>query len=51
VSVFVAVGAFELYSNAYAIPGPEFPVPTAPVWLNMARYVRFLSILLFEIPH
>lgn len=40
VSVFVAVGAYELYSNAYAIPGPEFPVPTAPVWLNMARFVN-----------
>jgi uncharacterized oligopeptide transporter (OPT) family protein len=25
-SVFVAVGAFELYSNAYEIPGPEFQV-------------------------
>jgi len=39
-SVFVAVGAFELYSNSYEIPGPEFQVPTAPVWLNMARFVN-----------
>lgn len=25
-SVFVAVGAYMLYSNSYEIPGPEFQV-------------------------
>jgi len=39
-SVFVATGAYLLYSNSYDIPGPEFQVPTAPVWLNMARFVN-----------
>ena len=39
-SIFVAVLAYMLYSNSYEIPGPEFQVPTAPVWLNMARFVN-----------
>lgn len=30
-SVFVSVAAYELYSNAYEIPSPTFPVPTAGV--------------------
>lgn len=40
VSVFVATGAYKLYTTVYQIPGPEFPVPTAHVWLDMSRLVN-----------
>ncbi|KAJ2851001.1 OPT super [Coemansia brasiliensis] len=39
-SVFITAGAYLLYSKVYAIPGPQFPVPTAQVWLDMARLVN-----------
>ncbi|KAJ1912563.1 OPT super [Tieghemiomyces parasiticus] len=39
-SVFVSVGAYVLYTSTYAIPGPEFKVPTAHVWLDMSRLVN-----------
>ncbi|ORZ25608.1 OPT oligopeptide transporter protein-domain-containing protein [Absidia repens] len=39
-SVFVASGAYILYRTVYTIPGPEFPVPTAQVWLDMSRLVN-----------
>ncbi|KAJ2349377.1 OPT super [Coemansia erecta] len=39
-SVFVTAGAYLLYSRVYEIPGPQFPVPTAQVWLDMARLVN-----------
>lgn len=39
-SSFVATGAYLLYSTVYTIPGPEFPVPTAQVWLDMSRLVN-----------
>jgi uncharacterized oligopeptide transporter (OPT) family protein len=29
-----------LYRTVYSIPGPEFPVPTAQVWLDMSRLVN-----------
>ncbi len=29
--------AWELYNSAYTIPGPEFAVPSARLWLNMAK--------------
>lgn len=35
-----AVGAWLLYSSAYEIPGPEFPAPTAMIWLDMAGAVN-----------
>lgn len=44
VSVFVTTTAFTLYSRAYAIPGPNFPAPTAYVWLNLARLLRSSSL-------
>jgi uncharacterized oligopeptide transporter (OPT) family protein len=44
VSVFVTTTAFALYSRAYAIPGPNFPAPTAYVWLNLARLLRSSSL-------
>lgn len=39
-SSFVATGAYLLYTSVYIIPGPEFPVPTAQVWLDMSRLVN-----------
>ncbi|KAI8080101.1 OPT oligopeptide transporter protein-domain-containing protein [Gilbertella persicaria] len=39
-SVFIASGAYMLYRTVYSIPGPEFPVPTAQVWLDMSRLVN-----------
>ncbi|KAI9472431.1 MAG: OPT oligopeptide transporter protein-domain-containing protein [Benjaminiella poitrasii] len=39
-SVFIATGAYLLYRTVYSIPGPEFPVPTAQVWLDMSRLVN-----------
>jgi uncharacterized oligopeptide transporter (OPT) family protein len=44
VSVFVTTTAFTLYSRAYTIPGPNFPAPTAYVWLNLARLLRSSSL-------
>lgn len=32
--------AYKLYTSAYEIPGPQFPAPTAAVWLNLARLVN-----------
>ncbi|EPB82888.1 hypothetical protein HMPREF1544_10359 [Mucor circinelloides 1006PhL] len=40
ISSFVATGAYLLYTSVYNIPGPEFPAPTAQVWLDMARLVN-----------
>ncbi|GHJ85515.1 hypothetical protein NliqN6_1917 [Naganishia liquefaciens] len=39
-SVFVSVGAYKLYTRIYEIPGPEFRVPTAAIWLNLARLLN-----------
>lgn len=44
VSVFVTTTAFTLYSRAYDIPGPNFPAPTAYVWINLARLLRSSSL-------
>ncbi|KDN44954.1 OPT superfamily oligopeptide transporter [Tilletiaria anomala UBC 951] len=38
--IFVSVFAYKLYTTAYVIPGPEFPAPTAAMWLNLARLVN-----------
>ncbi|ORX45294.1 OPT superfamily oligopeptide transporter [Hesseltinella vesiculosa] len=40
VSAVVASCAYLLYRTVYTIPGPEFPVPTAQVWLDMSRLVN-----------
>ena len=32
--------AYKMYTSAYEIPGPQFPAPTAAVWLNLARLVN-----------
>ncbi|KAI8059182.1 OPT oligopeptide transporter protein-domain-containing protein [Gongronella butleri] len=44
VSAIVASGAYLLYRTVYTIPGPEFPVPTAQVWLDMSRLVNGQSL-------
>jgi len=36
-SVVVSAVAYNLYTRVYTIPGPEFPAPTAYVWLSFAR--------------
>ena len=38
-SVFVSVGAYLLFSSFYEIPSSQFPVPTAEIWLDMAKLV------------
>ncbi|KAI8351035.1 OPT oligopeptide transporter protein-domain-containing protein [Mortierella sp. GBAus27b] len=39
-SVFFSTGVYMLYSTAYDLPTPQFPVPTAKVWLDLARLVN-----------
>jgi len=39
-SIIVTTTAYTLYTGAYQIPGPEFPAPTAYVWLSLARLLR-----------
>ncbi|CAE6414382.1 unnamed protein product [Rhizoctonia solani] len=39
VSIFVSAVAYNLYTRAYVIPGPQFPAPTAYVWLSFARLI------------
>mmetsp|Transcript_44105 Transcript_44105/g.64820 ORF Transcript_44105/g.64820 Transcript_44105/m.64820 type:complete len:676 (+) Transcript_44105:42-2069(+) len=39
-SCFLVVVAWLLYSSAYEIPGPQFPAPTAFIWLDMAKVVN-----------
>lgn len=42
VSALVSVGAYSLYTSAWPVPGPEFPAPTAEIWLDMADLVSHL---------
>ncbi|KAG9013964.1 hypothetical protein FRB94_004344 [Tulasnella sp. JGI-2019a] len=39
-SIFVSATAYRLYVRAYSIPSPNFPAPTAFVWLSLARLLR-----------
>ncbi|KAF9908931.1 hypothetical protein BX616_011337 [Lobosporangium transversale] len=43
-SVFISTGVYRLYSSAYELPGPQFAVPTAKVWLDLARLVNGHSL-------
>ena len=36
-SVFLSVGVYVLYTTAWDVPGEELPVPSAEIWLDMAR--------------
>ncbi|KAF9353147.1 hypothetical protein BGX26_009082, partial [Mortierella sp. AD094] len=49
-SVFISTGVFKLYASAYALPGPQFSVPTAKVWLDLARLVNGHSLPLHTPP-
>ena len=39
-SIWVSVAAYQLYTAAWPLFGPELPCPTARVWLDMAQLVR-----------
>ncbi|GAA5957053.1 hypothetical protein JCM8115_003941 [Rhodotorula mucilaginosa] len=39
-SVFVSTGVYCLYRRVYEFPSTAFPVPTAAIWLNLARLVN-----------
>lgn len=39
-SVFVSTAAYTLYTSAFTVPGPDFPAPTAAIWLDMAELVN-----------
>jgi uncharacterized oligopeptide transporter (OPT) family protein len=41
-SILVTTAAYSLYANAYTIPGPAFPAPSAYIWLSLARLLREL---------
>lgn len=36
-SVFVSTAGYKFYTSVYTIPGPQFAVPSAGIWLNLAR--------------
>ncbi|KAL9936542.1 hypothetical protein V8E36_004610 [Tilletia maclaganii] len=38
--IFVSVFAYQLYARTYPLPGPQFPAPSAGVWLNLARLLN-----------
>ncbi|BGP17536.1 hypothetical protein JCM10213_004078 [Rhodosporidiobolus nylandii] len=39
-SVFVSTAVYCLYRKVYELPSTSFPVPTAAIWLNLARLVN-----------
>ncbi|GAA5834257.1 hypothetical protein JCM3766R1_004503 [Sporobolomyces carnicolor] len=39
-SVFVSTALYCLYRRVYEFPSTAFPVPTAAIWLNLARLVN-----------
>ncbi|KAK6904346.1 hypothetical protein I203_105158 [Kwoniella mangroviensis CBS 8507] len=39
-SVFVATAGYKFYTSTYEIPGPQFAVPSAGIWLNLARLLN-----------
>eukprot|EP00879_Flechtneria_rotunda_P016698 GHRR01017474.1.p3 GENE.GHRR01017474.1~~GHRR01017474.1.p3 ORF type:complete len:261 (+),score=98.10 GHRR01017474.1:3219-4001(+) len=39
-SVPLSVWAYLLYTNAWEVPGPILPAPTAQIWLDMAKLVN-----------
>ncbi|BDA51281.1 Putative oligopeptide transporter YGL114W [Coccomyxa sp. Obi] len=40
VSAAGSVAAYSLYTSAWQVPGPDFPAPTAEIWLDMADLVN-----------
>ncbi|KAF9106692.1 hypothetical protein BGX27_009057, partial [Mortierella sp. AM989] len=49
-SVFISTGVYKLYSSAYELPGKQFAVPTAKVWLDLARLVNGHSLPEHTVP-
>ncbi|ODN95854.1 oligopeptide transporter 8 [Cryptococcus wingfieldii CBS 7118] len=49
-SVFVATAGYKFYTSAYTIPGPEFAVPSAGIWLNLARLLNNGHLPLHVVP-
>ncbi|KAF9384272.1 hypothetical protein CPC16_008500 [Podila verticillata] len=49
-SVFISTGVYKLYSAAYELPGDVFQVPTAHVWLDLARLVNGHSLPDYTVP-
>jgi len=39
-SVFLTVGAYQLYNSAYGVPSAQFQAPVASVWLKMAMLMN-----------
>ncbi|BEI92704.1 uncharacterized protein CcaverHIS019_0503320 [Cutaneotrichosporon cavernicola] len=49
-SVFVSSAAYKFYTSVYTIPGPEFAVPSAGVWLSLARLLNNGSLPEMVVP-
>ncbi|KAF9134811.1 hypothetical protein BGW39_005721 [Mortierella sp. 14UC] len=49
-SVFISTGVYKLYSTAYELPGDVFAVPTAKIWLELARLVNGQSLPAHTVP-
>ncbi|KAF9150743.1 hypothetical protein BG015_007431 [Linnemannia schmuckeri] len=49
-SVFISTGVYKLYSSAYELPGEQFAVPTAKIWLELARLVNGQSLPAHTVP-
>ncbi|KAF9543641.1 hypothetical protein EC957_000573 [Mortierella hygrophila] len=49
-SVFISTGVYKLYSAAYELPGEVFAVPTARIWLELARLVNGQSLPAHTVP-
>ena len=39
-SIFVTVGAFQLYEATYNIPSEDFPAPVSHIWKDMAMLMN-----------
>lgn len=49
-SVFISAAAYKFYTAVYQIPGPEFAVPSAGIWLSLARLLNNGSLPLHVVP-
>lgn len=49
-SVFISAGAYKFYTSVYTIPGPEFAVPSAGIWLSLARLLNNGSLPAHVVP-
>lgn len=49
-SVFISAAAYKFYTAVYQIPGPEFAVPSAGIWLSLARLLNNRSLPAHVVP-